>query len=87
MKIYFYPVPYDETKNGLAVGRVNAWKNESKWVEAPADFNEYLTAGYVKGVDHIVINDKAYMMMKTYMDLSNDRLVIICTESVTGCDK
>ena len=87
MKMYFCPVSYEETKSGLAVGRANAFKDESKWVEAPDDFVTYLTAGYVKGVDYVVINDKAYMLMKSYLDPANDRVVIVCTESISGCDK
>ena len=86
MTIFFCPISNEEVKKGTSVGRTYAYANKSKWVQAPAETGIYLTAGYVKGVDHVVIDGKAYMLMKTYIDISENSIVILCTESVLGCD-
>ena len=86
MKMYFCPVYHSETLNGTSIGRTFAYNNKSRWVEAPQSLEVYLTAGYMKGVDHVIINNKAFMIMKTYIDIAANSIIIVCIESITGCD-
>ena len=86
MKIFFCPISHEETKNGTSIGCSFAYANKSRWVQAPDDVTSYLTAGYAKGVDHIIVKNKAYMIMKTYIDVTENQIVMVCTESILGCD-
>ena len=47
MKYYFCLVPKEDKNSGVNIGKTYAYKNKSKWVEAPADeFCKYLTIYY-----------------------------------------
>lgn len=83
MTYKFCLVPFDVVKKG-AVGWAYAKENESKWEEYNPE--PYLAAGYVKGVDHIIKDDKAYAIMKSYINLSENYILHICAESTQGCD-
>lgn len=86
MKYYFCLVDKDSVATGTNVGKSYAYKNRSKWIEAKDGIHNYLTAGYMKGVDFIVHKNKAYMIMKSYIDVSENFVVLVCAESVAGCD-
>ena len=86
MKYYFCLVSAKDTMNGTNIGKTYAYNNRSKWVEASSNISEYLTAGYTKGVDHVVVDNKAYMIMKSFIDVSENFVVLVCSESVSGCD-
>lgn len=86
MKYYFCLVPRNQQLNGTNVGRTYAYQHKDKWIEAPSDFANFLTVGYVKGVDHVVVDNKAYSMMKSYIDIAGKFVVFVCTESISGCD-
>lgn len=86
MKYYFCPVSAAERVTGTNVGKTYAYNNRSKWVEASDGIHNYLTAGYMKGVDHVILNNKVYALMKSYIDVENHFVVIVCVESVAGCD-
>ena len=85
MKYYFCLVPEQDAKNGVNIGRSYAYKNRSKWIEK-SNLEGYLTVGYVQGVDLVTHNNKAYMIRKTFIDLDEDFLVFVCTESTIGAD-
>ena len=85
---YFFCLISSADNDPLHIGRNFVYKNRSKWVEVPGEeFCKYLTAGYVKGIDYAVYQGKAYMLMKSYMDLDEHFVVMVCKESVAGCDK
>lgn len=86
MKYYFCLVDKSNVSTGTNVGKTFAYKNRSKWIEAKDGIHNYLTAGYMKGVDFVVLDGKAYMIMKSYIDLTENFVVLVCTESVAGCD-
>ena len=84
MKYYFCLVPKEDSV-GTNIGRTYAYKNRDKWIEC-TDMATYLSAGYVKGVDHTIYNGKAYAITKTYLDLDEKIGLFVCVESVSGCD-
>lgn len=86
MKYYFCLVDRESAKSGTNLGRDYIYKHRSEWVDGPENIYLYLTAGYVKGVDYVTFNNKAYMLLKSYIDLNEGFVVILCTESVSGCD-
>jgi hypothetical protein len=85
MKYYFCLIPADKAK-GANVGRRFAYEHKELWVEGTS-LSTYLTTGYVKGVDYVTKDGKAYLLMKTYLDLDNNQAVIVATESTYGCDQ
>lgn len=85
MKYFFCLIPDKDARDGVNIGRTYAYKNRAKWKEV-SGISEYLTAGYVKGVDFIVVDDVAYEMKKTYLDANEKFIVILATESISGCD-
>lgn len=87
MKYYFCLLSKDDVPAGTNPGRRIVYENRSEWVEKPADeISKYLTAGYVKGVDYVVSNNKAYWIYKSFIDIDEDFVVIAAVESITGCD-
>lgn len=86
MKYYFCLVSDQDRITGTNIGKTYAYKNRSKWIPGGNDIHNYLTAGYMKGVDFVVVEGKAYMIMKSYIDLTENFVVIVCVESVAGCD-
>lgn len=84
---YFFCLISNKDTNAVNIGKTFVYKNRAKWVEVPGEeFCKYLTAGYVKGIDHVVYQNKAYMIMKSYMDLEEHFVVMACVESISGCD-
>lgn len=87
MNYYFCLVNNTDKSTGVNVGRTYAYQHRSEWISIPgSDISQYLTTGYVKGVDYVVYNNKAYMIMKSYLDLNEKFVVLVCTESISGCD-
>ena len=90
---YFCLVPKEDlnnngmnfTMNGINVGRTYAYNHRSSWIKL-TEAEAYLGAGYVKGVDNVTHNGKAYGIMKNYIDLDEGFIVFVCSESVQGCD-
>ena len=87
MKYYFCLVDGIKAKSGLNIGRKYAYENRNTWVEGAEDLPLYLTAGYMKGTDFVTYQGKAYYIMKTYIDLDEDFVLLVCKESIMGCDK
>ena len=86
MKYYFCLVP-DSDGGGINIGRRYAYNNRDKWVEGSDDISTYLASGYTNGVDYVVLNGLAYQIKKSYIDLEENFVVIVCKESIEGCDK
>lgn len=86
MKQKFCLINKENYTSGAVVGLDYALKHKSEWVDVPKELEIYLTAGYVKGVDHIVMKKKAYMLMKTYIMPEDGIILIIAVESTSGCD-
>lgn len=87
MKYFFCLVNNGDLPVGSNPGRRFVYENRDKWIEKSGeDYSRYLTAGYVKGVDYVTYKGKAYWMLKSFVDLEEDFIVIVCTESLTGCD-
>ena len=87
MTYYFCLVDGDDSKSGLNIGRKYAYEKRSEWVKGADDLPLYLTAGYMKGTDFVTCKGKAYYIMKTYIDLDEDFVLLVCKESEMGCDK
>ena len=87
MKYFFCLINKEDKINGVNLGRTFAYEHRSDWVEGDGEeISKYLSSGYVKGVDHVVYRNKAYMVIKSYTDIEGKFVVFICTESVSGCD-
>jgi len=86
MKYYFCLVSDKERNSGINIGKTYAYNHRSSWIEGPDGIHNYLTAGYMKGVDFVVSNNKAYMIMKSYIDVTENFVVIVAVESISGCD-
>lgn len=86
MKYYFCLVP-ESDRAGLNVGRKYAYANRDKWIDGNIELSTYLASGYTNGVDFIVYQGKAYYIKKSYLDVEENFVVIVCRESIEGCDK
>ena len=69
-----------------AVGYAYAKQHESDWVDGPSGFNGNITTGVSKGIDNMIYDGKAYAINKLYFDIDNNSVLVICVESVLGCD-
>lgn len=90
MTYYFCLVSKEDSTGmnaGLNIGRKYAYANRSKWVQAGNEISSYLTSGYTNGVDLVVYQGKAYYIKKSYIDLEENFVVLVCKESFDGCDK
>lgn len=88
MKYYFMLLSKEEAKNPANLGAKYVFGHKDKWCEEDAEeWAKYLTAGYVKYVDYAVKDNKAYYILKTYMDLDANSVVLLCRESEFGCDQ
>lgn len=86
MKYFFCLVP-KEKASGINIGRRYAYDNRDKWVEGDIELSTYLASGYTNGVDFVVYNGIAYYVKKSYLDLQENFVVLVCKESIEGCDK
>ena len=86
MKYYFCLVPHSD-RAGLNTGRKFAYENRDKWIEGDIELSTYLASGYTVGVDFIVHEGKAYYIKKSYLDIEEKFVVIVCRESIDGADK
>lgn len=86
MKYFFMLVTYEESYNPSSSGWTFALKNKDRWVAAPDNISQYLTAGYVTGIDYVTVGEKAYYLRKSFINLDEDAVVILCVESKQGCD-
>ena len=84
---YFCLIDAESAKLGTNLGRKYVYDHESEWVLADSNISTYLTTGYVKGVDYCVTDNKAYSLLKTFIDLEKKCVIILCKESSFGCDK
>lgn len=86
MKYYFCLVPKNENQP-RNMGMTYTYEHRSNWIAVDGDeYCKYLTAGYMKGVDFTVYKGKCYMIMKTFLDLEENFVVMLCTESAYGSD-
>lgn len=87
MQYNFFLVSKEDAKDGTKIGYKYAIANKNKWIGVDGtDLSQYLTIGFVKGCDYVVYDDVAYGIMKSYIDLSEGSVVMVCVESVAGCD-
>lgn len=61
--------------------------HKSEWIKGNDETDRYNTIGHVIGVDFAVHDGKVYSLHKAFQDLDNKCTVILCKESVMGCDK
>ena len=85
MKYYACLIPKEDGKIGLNVGRYYTYQHRREWVDA-SGIDTFLAAGYVKGGDHFTYNNKAYIIMKSFIDLNEKFVVVVAIESTNGCD-
>lgn len=84
MDFYFYIISNDDYTGGK-LGWADALANKDKWIQCN-EVKEYLAAGYVNGVDHVVYENKAAYIKKTYINLEEKYVVHVCALSKAGCD-
>jgi hypothetical protein len=84
-KVYFYLIPFDTYQSGQ-YGKNYVMDHKDEWVDGSI-FKDYLAAGWTKGVDAFVYNDKAWMLTKSFMILEENAVVHACYESVIFQDK
>lgn len=87
MDMYFCLVSAKDAANPVNLGWEYCKKHESEWVQGNPETERYLTIGIVKGIDHVVVNNKAYGLLKSYQDLDKKINVFVCVESLQGCDQ
>ena len=87
MNYYFCLIDAESAKLGTNLGRKYVYDHESEWILADPKLSTYLTTGYVKGVDYCVKNNKAYALLKSFIDLETKCVILLCKESTFGCDK
>ena len=63
-----------------------SFKSLLKYSFDASGIDTFLAAGYVKGVDHFTYNNKAYIIMKSFIDLNEKFVVVVAVESTNGCD-
>lgn len=85
MKYFFCFIPKEDAKHGSNIGKIYAYKNKAKWVEANW-LSGFLTVGYVKGCDFVVNDNKTYLIMKSFIDITEKSVVFLAVESISGCD-
>lgn len=85
MKYYFCLVKKEDDVP-LNMGYKYIKDHESDWIEGNNTIYEYLTAGYVKGIDFVVKDAIAYMIWKSYIMPDEDCVVILAKESSQACD-
>lgn len=84
MELKFCLVPKDEILPQNS-GSTYVFSHESDWVDGTSVL-PFLSTGFVKGVDHVFYQGKTYMILKSFLDIENDRVVILAEESVSGYD-
>lgn len=84
MKCYFCFLSKEEAKDPIKLGYAYAMTKQSEWVQND-DAENYLT-GALKGVDFIIHEGKSYMFLKRYVDVEASTQLVLCIESVYGCD-
>ena len=87
MTYYFCLISDEDAKTGINIGRKYAYEHRDEWVVGADDLPLYLTAGYMKGMDFVTYDGKAYFIMKTFIDLNEGFVLLVCKESIMGCDK
>ena len=88
MKYYFCLDGKDVMSNGSNPGREYVYDHKEEWIPVPGDeYCKYLTAGYVKGVDYAVYKGIAYLLFKSFIDSEENAVILLCTESMFGCDQ
>lgn len=87
MKYYFCLISSEEAKTPQNLGRHFVFTHRDRWIENTA-VAPYLTAGYVKGVDFVEHEGKAYMILKTFINIDPGEpfVAILAAESTMGCD-
>lgn len=87
MTYNFFLVDRKDAADGTRIGYAYANANKDKWIAVDSiSVRDYLTIGFVKGCDYVVHDGKAYGIMKTYTDIDEGSTLIICVESIAGCD-
>ena len=87
MTYNFFLIDRVDAQDGTRVGYAYAKENKDKWISVDSgDVGPYITVGFVKGCDFVVYEDKVYGIMKSYTDLSDRSTLLICVESIAGCD-
>lgn len=87
MDCFYCLIDAKEAKdNPSSLGWAYCKEHQSEWIPGNAETDRYNTIGFVLGCDFVVHNGKAYMMHKAYQDLDAKKTIILCKESVMGCD-
>lgn len=84
MDYFFCLLSYEEAKDPTKYGYNYALTKESEWIQCNASEN-YMT-GTIKGVDFFIKNGIAYSFHKRFLDLDNNRIIVMGIESKSGCD-
>lgn len=85
MEYKFFLLSAKDAKDPGKMGWAYALHKKDEWVSNPEEV-PFLTVGYNKGSDYIVVNDVAYMIYKSFTDITNDFILFFCIESEFGCD-
>lgn len=85
-QVYACIVPEKDQKNSVNLGLNYALDHRSEWVSVPQGLSVLIVPGFTKGIDHIVVNNKAYIIWKDYAMPNEDIFLMLCRESLAGCD-
>jgi len=87
MTYKFFFISADIAKQDpTTIGYAYAKLHESDWVDGPSAFDGNITTGVNKGIDNAIYDGKAYAISKVYFDVNEGMALVICVESVFGCD-
>ena len=85
MNVYFCPVPIEEDRVGNT-GRKYLFSHKNDWVDG-TNLLEYLSTGYVKGCDYVLLPDnKVYYVKQSIMNPQEGYVVHACVESIVPRD-
>lgn len=86
MTNYYCLVSAKDAECGSNLGWGYCKAHKSEWIKGSSDTDDINTTGFVKGANFIVSGGKVYAHHKYYQDLDEKKVVILCIESVQGCD-
>lgn len=87
MTIKLCLVPREDAMNPANLGSTYAMNHESEWIDATDFGGNFLAVGYMKGSDFVYHNNKTYLIKKSFIIPSRKTVVVLCDESISGCDK
>lgn len=86
MTIKLCLVSKEDAINPVNLGSKYVISHKSAWIDATDFGGNFLTVGYMKGSDFIYYKNKTYLIKKSFIMPEDKTVVVLCEESVSGCD-